>query len=105
MDMNEYQKLAARTDNHNALAYYALGLTGEAGEVADLIKKYKWHGHDLDINQLIEELGDVLWYVAMLVDALCYDLDTVAAINIEKLRQRYPNGFEQERSRNRKEKT
>ena len=105
MDMNEYQKLAARTDNHNALAYYALGLTGEAGEVADLVKKYKWHGHGFDTQRIVAELGDVLWYVATFAAALGVDLDTVAAINIEKLRQRYPNGFDKERSRNRKEKT
>lgn len=83
------------------LAINALGVAGEAGEVADLVKKHVGHGHALDRDKLAKELGDVLWYVAALAHDIGIDLSTVAALNIEKLRRRYPDGFSTERSINR----
>lgn len=107
MNFDEYQKLAMRTANLTAgelrLAYLGLGLTGEAGEVAEHIKKHIGHGHDLDIEKLSKELGDVLWYVAVMADALGLELGDIATRNIEKLRKRYPDGFSNEASRNREE--
>ncbi|NOZ70533.1 MAG: nucleoside triphosphate pyrophosphohydrolase family protein [Chloroflexi bacterium] len=108
MKLNEYQQLALRTaGNHGeldrTLMYTALGLNGEAGETAELIKKAFFHGHELDREALKKELGDVLWYLAVMADALGMPLEEVAQHNIDKLARRYPQGFSQERSRNRRE--
>lgn len=105
-DFNDYQKLALRTaGNHGdfdkTLMYTALGLNGEAGEVAELIKKAFFHGHELDRDKLEKELGDVLWYLAVMANTLDLPLETIARHNIDKLAQRYPQGFSEERSRNR----
>lgn len=106
--LNEYQELAARTLSSRKLsdvnlAVLGLGIAGEAGEVADLIKKTVGHGHELNKAKLLEEVGDVLWYCAGLATLLEVDLSQVARDNIEKLRKRYPQGFDPERSRNRSE--
>jgi NTP pyrophosphatase (non-canonical NTP hydrolase) len=71
----------------------AIGLCGESGEVAELVKKHAFHGDKLDRTSLITEMGDVLWYLAHLANALDISLDDVAAGNMEKLRRRYPDGF------------
>lgn len=103
MNLNEYQRLASRTANlkDEALTNFALGIAGEAGEVADMVKKYVFHGHQLDRDELIKELGDVLWYVSQLAAWMDIELDEVAKRNIEKLMARYPNGFSKEASRSR----
>lgn len=107
MDLNTYQDLALRTMNEgleqkDALALGGLGLAGEAGECADIVKKHLFHGHPLDKEKLAKELGDVLWYVATTAEALGLKLDEVAQKNIDKLKARYPEGFSEEASRNRK---
>lgn len=79
----------------------ALGVAGEAGEVADLVKKEMGHGHVPDERAIAAELGDLLWYVAMLADAYGLTLGDVARFNAQKLALRYPEGFTPERSRNR----
>jgi NTP pyrophosphatase (non-canonical NTP hydrolase) len=79
----------------------ALGLSGEAGEVTDHIKKIAFQGHDIDREALGKEIGDVMWYVAYLLDTLDIALDDVLATNISKLQARYPLGFSEARSRNR----
>lgn len=97
-----YQQLANRTAPcENQLATFALGVVGEAGEVADLVKKHIGHGHPLDVEKLKLELGDVLWYVAGLATLLDVTLSEVATANIAKLEKRYPNGFSTEASMNR----
>ena len=106
MDLDTYQRLALRTAGHREdarelLTYTALGLTGESGEVAELIKKAFYHGHALDTAALSKELGDVLWYLAVMADGLGLSLDEIARANIDKLRARYPEGFSEERSRSR----
>jgi NTP pyrophosphatase (non-canonical NTP hydrolase) len=101
--LNRYQQDASRTGG-TGLAVSGLGIAGEAGEVADLIKKYIGHGHALSIDDLEKELGDVLWYVADLASQVGLTLEEVAAANIEKLRKRYPNGFSQEASQNRSDR-
>ena len=94
---NDYQILATRTANdselESILVNCALGLTGESGEFADLIKKWKFHGHELDQTKLLKEVGDILWYAARVCTALGVDLSAVMRSNIEKLEKRYPNGF------------
>jgi len=103
LNLNEYQKLAGRTANlkDEALTNFALGVAGEAGEVADLVKKHVFHGHPLDREEMIKELGDVLWYVSQLAAWMGIELNEVARKNIEKLMLRYPNGFSKEASRER----
>jgi NTP pyrophosphatase (non-canonical NTP hydrolase) len=71
----------------------ALGLAGEGGEIIDLIKKHLFHGKPLDHDKAVEELGDVLWYVQCLAEALDVGLAEVAQKNADKLKKRYPNGF------------
>ncbi|MGH2496526.1 MAG: nucleoside triphosphate pyrophosphohydrolase family protein [Ktedonobacteraceae bacterium] len=79
----------------------ALGLAGESGEVIDMIKKRLFQGHDIDQNKLLDELGDVFWYYTLILQSMGYSLQEVMSRNIEKLRHRYPDGFEAERSVNR----
>ncbi len=98
MTFEEYQVLARRTMNtalneQDARTMTALGLVGEAGECSELIKKHVFHNRALDRDELRAELGDVLWYVAMLADACGLSLQEIAAHNVEKLIQRYPEGF------------
>lgn len=106
MTGNEYQELAMRTKNpeingYDSLRNAAYGLNGEAGEVIDLLKKHEFQGHKLDRIGVVDELGDVLWYVALACDALGLQMDYVMLHNVEKLKQRYPDGFDQNRSVNR----
>lgn len=102
MTPNEYQRLADRTasftNTKDRIINGGLGLTGESGEVADLIKKTMFQGHKLSKDDLIKELGDVCWYVASLCTALDVDFEQVLTKNIEKLWIRYPNGFSREDS-------
>ncbi len=106
MLLDEYQQLSARTlgacrTHEQQLANAALGLTGEAGEVADIIKKHLYHATPLDKEALVKELGDCLWYLATFGTVLGISLEDIAQRNVDKLRQRYPAGFDTERSRNR----
>ena len=99
MTLEEYQKFASQgilpaTLEREPVIGFALGLAGEAGEVADDIKKKYFHGRDIDSEHTIEELGDVMWYVAMICDASGFTLDDVMQTNKEKLENRYPDGFD-----------
>ena len=103
---NDYQRMAMRTageydTDYDQLRNAAYGLNGEAGEVIDLLKKHEFQGHDLSNEKLIDECGDVLWYCALLADALGFSLEQVMNRNIDKLRKRYPDGFDKARSINR----
>lgn len=88
--------------NKELLGNVGLGLSGEAGEVADLIKKHLYHGHDLNKEKLINELGDVRWYLEVAAHAIGTTVEEIEAKNVEKLEKRYPNGFSKEASINRK---
>ena len=105
MEINEYQKLAMRTASSQSqkdlVLNGVLGLCGETGEVADLLKKSLFQGHPFDTDKVKNELGDVCWYVAILAKGLGLDLETVMQGNIDKLKRRYPDGFSIERSINR----
>ena len=107
MIMNEYQELALRTASSKSkeelILNGVLGLAGESGEVADIVKKHLFQGHELNTAKLLDELGDVLWYIAITAKGIGVELDDIAAHNIDKLRKRYPQGFEIERSVNRNE--
>lgn len=115
MDFATYQNSADRTLPTPAvgtltqealklqLAVFGLGIAGEAGEVADLIKKHVGHGHSLDTVKLVKELGDVLWYVSSICTLNKISFAEVARVNVAKLQLRYPEGFTEERSINRKQ--
>jgi NTP pyrophosphatase (non-canonical NTP hydrolase) len=81
----------------------ALGLTGEAGELADYLKKVLYHGHEIQRGKVQDELGDLLWYVAAVASIYELSLDVIAQCNIAKLTVRYPNGFSREDSRRRRD--
>ena len=101
MAMNVYQRMAARTSNTEGadkICNGCLGLAGETGEVVDLYKKHRFQGHTLDKEKMVEELGDVLWYCAEIASGLGVELGEVARRNVEKLRKRYPDGFDADKS-------
>lgn len=108
MKLNEYQELAMVSCNkaltkHERLMNAALGLAGEAGEVADHLKKHLFQGHELDKAKIRKELGDLLWYVQLGADSLDVSLEEIAKENIAKLKKRYPDGFSAAASVNRTE--
>ena len=108
MTVNEYQKLAMTTLNpaleqKDVLINGVMGLCGESGEAIDIVKKWLVQGHELDEEKLAKELGDICWYLAETATALGLSLEDVMAANIEKLKKRYPEGFDTERSVNRAE--
>ena len=109
MRMSDYEQACLRTwhtddlSGRERILHAVLGLNGEAGEVAEHIKKSVFHGHDYDLGVMEKELGDVLYYIAVLCYEFALDLDDVASVNIEKLRKRYPDGWDKERSINRSE--
>lgn len=106
MNFQEYESSVMRTTGNyrrytDALQACALGLAGEAGEIADFIKKVMYHDHENDHDHIAEELGDLLWYITRMCVAIGVPLQDVAVMNIAKLARRYPDGFDPERSKNR----
>ena len=103
MTINEYQELAMTTlnpelDKKDVLINSVMGLCGESGEAIDIVKKWLAQGHELDKEHLAKELGDIAWYLAECAFALEIPLEDILAANIEKLKKRYPEGFEARRS-------
>lgn len=103
MTINEYQTKALRTAKGGNTAVPGiingvLGLCGESGECADIVKKHIFQGHALDINHMAKELGDVAWYLAVTAHLIGYDLESIFEMNINKLMERYPDGFDPARS-------
>ena len=100
MNFQEYQEEASKTaiypNKGNNPYYPTLGLCGEAGEVAEKIKKVmRDNGGEISIEKLAEimkEIGDVLWYIAALCEELDVDMETCAILNIEKLKSRQERG-------------
>lgn len=103
MTGNEYQKLAMRTcsipysDKGGMMNHAVFGLCSEAGEVAGLFQKV-YQGHELDPEHLKKELGDCLWMIAEACTAMNWTMEDVMQMNIDKLRARFPEGFDPERS-------
>ena len=100
MNTNEYQKQALRTvypdlSYEERLTLGALGLSGEAGETVDTLKKFLFHrnGKPLDIEKIRDESGDVLWYLNLLFATLGLTWEEVMEANIAKLEARHVNGF------------
>lgn len=123
MTGNEYQEQAMRTNDGHAQDRLAdrmlagimhkkdvaglinglMGLSGEAGELTDLFKKWIFHNAPLDEEHAKKEVGDVLWYVAMICHSMGWSMDEIMQMNIDKLKARYPEGFDTEKSNHRKE--
>jgi len=90
-------------DSKDRLNNALLGIGGEGGELKDMFKKYFYHGHDLDVNHAMLELGDILYYACALCNELGIDFSEVMYANMDELNERYPSGFSAERSINRAE--
>lgn len=124
MNGTEYQNLAMRTNDENAtkrllnltlsdttengieedtgaVLNACLGLSGEVGEFNDMIKKWIFHEKELDEEHLKKECGDIMWYIAMMCHAFRWDLDEIMQMNIDKLKMRYPEGFDTAKANNR----
>lgn len=108
MTGNEYQEQAGRTlidtppeldGKMIMLLWNAIGVAGEAGEIAELAKKQIFHGHGLDVEKWKKEIGDVLWYLAACCTKLDITLEECMEHNIEKLKARYPDGWDASRSK------
>jgi len=117
---NEYQELAMRTNDHKAtqrlvgkvvidnvdlgdIFNACIGLSGEVGEFNDMVKKWVFHEKELDIDHAKKELGDIAWYLAMACESFGWSLDEILQMNVDKLKARYPEGFDTERANNRAE--
>ena len=106
MNFNEYEEACMQTFGHLMgpdldLVFVALGVAGEAGEIADAVKKIVAHGHSYDKLELAEEIGDVLWYLAAMARIIGVPLQQIAEDNLKKLAEKYPGGYNPERSQNR----
>lgn len=107
MTINQYQQQASRTmnpdlSNGETIRHALYGMVSELGEIHSLYQKV-FQGHDFDKEHLKSELGDLLWFIAEYCTAFDWDLDDVCSANIEKLKNRYPEGFNAEQSKTRKE--
>lgn len=97
MNPLEYQQLTARTEKslewEGRLQHALLGITSEAGEIADTIKKCVIYEQPLDRMNIAEEIGDIMWYIALLANACDLDLGVCMEQNIKKLQKRYPEKY------------
>ena len=106
MEIKEYQDKSIRTINKSLtkeqlISNMVFGINGETGEVTDILKKHLFHGHELDIQHLKEEIGDIMFYLVNLASIYEIDFSEILQINIDKLMKRYPDGFDKEKSINR----
>ena len=121
MTGNAYQRHAMRTNDEMSTARLELsidmnskydmggivmatmGLSGEVGELNDMIKKWIFHKSDMDITHAKKELGDIMWYIACMAESFGWSLDEIMQMNIDKLKARYPDGFNIDRANHRNE--
>ena len=132
MNANKYKKLAMRTNDGKAsdrligkmqeydmkfsneqsnkesvdiggIFNACLGLSGEVGEFNDMIKKWVFHEKELDMEHAKKEAGDILWYVVMLCESFGWNMEEIMQMNVDKLKARYPEGFDVERANHRAE--
>jgi len=102
MNSKEYIQLAIRTESNfsplrssakSRLLHGGVGIATEAGELLDNIKKHLFYKRAIDETNMKEELGDLLWYMAIICDVYGWDFEDIMERNIEKLRVRYPEKF------------
>ena len=97
MNINDYQAQCLRTTKHltkeQMLEECLLSIPEEAGEILRPFKKHRFHGMPLDKDEIIEEVGDVMWYCVVLAHCLGFSADHVLETNLHKLQERYPDGF------------
>ncbi|MBR4067295.1 MAG: nucleoside triphosphate pyrophosphohydrolase family protein [Clostridia bacterium] len=103
MQVNDYQQQAMTTLNpalskRDVLINSVMGLCGESGEAIDIVKRWMAQGHELDREHLKKELGDIAWYLAEAATALDVPLEEIFQGNLDKLKKRYPEGFDTQRS-------
>jgi NTP pyrophosphatase (non-canonical NTP hydrolase) len=100
LDVEGYDKVLARLGDPKLarLIHASMGLTTEAGEFVDMLKKHLFYGKAVDETNLVEELGDQLWYIALALRTLGSSFEDAMERNIKKLRTRYPNKFEERRA-------
>lgn len=100
---DKYDPVIDRISNKQAarLVHALLGIGSESGELQDQLKRHLVYGKELDIVNLKEELGDLMWYCALALDEIGSSFDEVMAMNIAKLRARYPAGFTEDKALNR----
>ena len=106
---NDYQRMAMRTagdyeNDYDMLRNAVYGLNCESGEVIDILKKHEFQGHEMDYGKIMDEAGDVCWDIALLASALNVPLEEIMLRNVRKLMERYPDGFDKNRSIHRLEK-
>lgn len=119
MRISEYQELCEKTEpssliyadtsvrldiSTTRLLHHTIGICTEAGELQDALKKYLYYNQILDEDNLIEELGDLMWYICGMCNTLGVSLEEVMQRNHDKLSKRYPDGFSVSRARNRADK-
>lgn len=107
MEMDEYQILAARTINRNLtkeeiLRHSLFEMCGELGEIHSIYQKV-YQGHQIKVEDLKLEVGDLLWGIAEFCTVNGWSLENVCQMNVDKLKKRYPEGFAEERSLDRDE--
>lgn len=98
---NTVRRTSASTDFKESVIIGVMGISGESGELTDYFKKVLFQGHELNNDRVIEELGDIFWYMQYLMDKLGIDFEEVLRMNTIKLSMRYPKGFTVEDSINR----
>lgn len=121
MTGNAYQRHAMRTNDEmstcrletsidinseydmGGIVMATMGLSGEVGELNDMIKKWIFHKSDMDITHAKKELGDIMWYIACMAESFGWSLDEIMRMNIDKLKARYPDGFNIDRANHRNE--
>lgn len=116
MQFYEYQKLAERTEKARPvsdisarllsyrLQHAILGLSSEIGELADAVKKYVIYEKEIDSENIIEEVGDILWYLSIVCNTMNFSMEEAAQANIEKLKKRYPDRYTNQDALERKDK-
>lgn len=107
LSANEYQLLAARTINKNlslggAQLHALFGMASEVGELHGIYQKH-YQNHKMEKEHKMKECGDILWMIAEYCTANGWALEDVMQMNIDKLKARYPEGFDPEKSQHRKE--
>lgn len=105
-DRPTYQDVVERllTDDAGRLIHAAMGISGEAGELIDAVKKHIMYGKALDVDNIKEELGDSLWYMALMLDLIGSSFEEVMALNHDKLEKRFPGGFTEKLAQERLDK-